>query len=86
MRSDQMKKGLERAPHRSLLYACGVKKEDIGKPFIGVANSFCEIVPGHVHLNQVGEIVKKQSARRAACPSSSTPSPSATGSPWGTRG
>lgn len=59
MRSDMMKKGLERAPHRSLLYACGVKKEDIDKPFIGVANSFCEIVPGHVHLNQVGEIVKK---------------------------
>ena len=59
MRSDQMKKGLERAPHRSLLYACGVNKEDIDKPFIGIANSFCEVVPGHVHLNQVGEIIKK---------------------------
>ena len=59
MRSDQMKKGIERAPHRSLLHACGIKKEDMGKPFIGIANSFCEVAAGHIHLNQVGKILKK---------------------------
>jgi dihydroxy-acid dehydratase len=59
MRSDAVKKGFERAPHRSLLKACGVSDADMNKPFIGVANSFCEIVPGHVHLNKVAEIVKQ---------------------------
>ncbi|MEW6721260.1 MAG: dihydroxy-acid dehydratase [Thermodesulfobacteriota bacterium] len=59
MRSDTIKKGFERAPHRSLLKACGVTDEDMGKPFIAVCNSFVEIVPGHVHLNRVGEHVKK---------------------------
>ena len=51
MNSDEIKKGFERAPHRSLLYATGLKKEDFPKPFIGVCNSFIEIIPGHVHLN-----------------------------------
>jgi len=64
MRSDTVKKGLERAPHRALLKACGVTDADMDKPFVGVANSFCEIVPGHVHLDQVGKIVKE--AIRAA--------------------
>ncbi len=59
MRSDTVKKGFQRAPHRSLLHACGLSDEDINKPFIGIANSFCEIVPGHVHLNEVGRIVKQ---------------------------
>jgi dihydroxy-acid dehydratase len=59
MRSDTVKKGLQRAPHRGLLRACGLVDKDIDKPFIGIANSFCEIVPGHVHLNKVGRIVKK---------------------------
>lgn len=59
MRSDTVKKGFERAPHRSLLHACGLKGEDIGKPFIAVANSFCEIVPGHVHLDKVSKVVKQ---------------------------
>ncbi|HUW20635.1 MAG TPA: dihydroxy-acid dehydratase [Sedimentisphaerales bacterium] len=59
MLSDTIKKGFQRAPHRALLRACGVTDDDIGKPFIGIANSFCEIVPGHVHLNKVGQIVKK---------------------------
>lgn len=58
MRSDTIKKGLQRAPHRSLLRACGVTIEEMGKPFIGVANSFTDIVPGHVHLNQIAEAVK----------------------------
>jgi dihydroxy-acid dehydratase len=64
MNSNQVKSGFERAPHRSLLRAAGVKREDFGKPFIGVCNSFCEIVPGHVHLDKVSAIVKK--AIRAA--------------------
>ncbi|MEA1986775.1 MAG: dihydroxy-acid dehydratase [Candidatus Marinimicrobia bacterium] len=59
MRSDKIKKGLERAPHRSLLYACGVKKRDLNRPFIGIANSYNDIIPGHVGLNSVAEIVKK---------------------------
>jgi len=59
MRSDTIKSGIQRAPHRGLLNACGVKKDDIKKPFIAIANSFCEIVPGHVHLNKVAETVKQ---------------------------
>ncbi|MHC4265285.1 MAG: dihydroxy-acid dehydratase [Planctomycetota bacterium] len=59
MRSDTVKEGFQRAPHRGLLRACGLTDKDIDKPFIGIANSFCEIVPGHVHLNKVGRIVKK---------------------------
>ncbi len=59
MNSDRIKKGLERAPHRSLLRALGVKPEDFDKPFIGICNSFAEIVPGHVHLNQVGRLVAR---------------------------
>ena len=58
MKSDNIKKGLQRAPHRSLLRACGVTDEEMGRPFIGVANSFTEIVPGHIHLNQVSKAVK----------------------------
>ncbi|UCC96597.1 MAG: dihydroxy-acid dehydratase, partial [Phycisphaerales bacterium] len=58
MRSDTVKKGFQRAPHRALLHACGLNDADIGKPFIAVANSFCEIVPGHVHLNTVAQVVK----------------------------
>ena len=59
MRSDTVKKGFQRAPHRGLLHACGLSDADINKPFIGVANSYCEIVPGHVHLNQVSQVVKQ---------------------------
>ncbi len=64
MRSDTVKKGFQRAPHRGLLHACGLSDADIDKPFIGIANSFCEIVPGHIHLNKVASIVK-QSVRNA---------------------
>ncbi|MCX5636217.1 MAG: dihydroxy-acid dehydratase [Planctomycetota bacterium] len=59
MRSDTVKKGFQRAPHRGLLHACGLNDADINKPFIGIANSFCEIVPGHVHLNKVARVVKE---------------------------
>ena len=58
VRSDIIKKGMQRAPHRSLLRACGVTEEDMEKPFIGVANSFTNIVPGHIHLNELAEAVK----------------------------
>ena len=58
MRSDTIKKGLHRTPHRTLLRACGVTDEDMERPFIGIANSFTEIVPGHLHLKSVAEAVK----------------------------
>ena len=58
MRSDSVKKGIERAPHRSLLRAVGIGSDDFSKPFIGVVNSFNEVVPGHVHLRSIGEAVK----------------------------
>ena len=57
MRSDIMKKGLERAPHRALMTATGIKHSDITKPYIGVCNSYTNIVPGHCHLKKVGEII-----------------------------
>jgi dihydroxy-acid dehydratase len=59
MISDTVKEGFQRAPHRGLLRACGLTEKDINKPFVGIANSFCEIVPGHVHLNKVARTVKK---------------------------
>ncbi|WP_281234013.1 dihydroxy-acid dehydratase [Flavobacterium gelatinilyticum] len=60
MRSDEVKKGIQRTPHRSLLRATGLKNEDFNKPFIGVANSFIEIIPGHFFLNKVSEIIKEE--------------------------
>ncbi|ARK22393.1 dihydroxy-acid dehydratase [Sporosarcina sp. P26b] len=59
MRSDMIKKGIDRAPHRSLLYAAGVKTKDMHKPFIGVCNSYIDIIPGHMHLNKFAEVVKE---------------------------
>ena len=59
MRSDRIKKGIERSPHRSLLRACGVKDEDFMKPFIGIANSFTDIVPGHIHLNELANAARE---------------------------
>lgn len=64
MRSDIIKKGFERAPHRALLRATGVKDADFNKPFIAVVNSYVDIVPGHVHLQEFGKLIKK--AIRAA--------------------
>jgi len=60
MRSDTIKQGFERAPHRSLLRATGVIKsnDDFNKPFIGIANSYIDLIPGHVHLQEFGKIVK----------------------------
>ncbi|MEE9399467.1 MAG: dihydroxy-acid dehydratase [Dehalococcoidales bacterium] len=58
MKSDAVKKGIERAPHRSLLYALGCTRKELDKPFIGIINSFSEIVPGHMHLREIAEAVK----------------------------
>ncbi len=66
MRSDIVKKGYNRAPHRSLLRATGLQDEDFNKPFIGVANSFIEIIPGHFFLDKVADIIKDE-IRKAGC-------------------
>ena len=58
MNSDIITKGLERAPHRSLFRAAGMKDEDFKKPLIGVCNSFNQVIPGHVHLDKVAKIIK----------------------------
>ena len=59
MNSDKVKAGVQRAPHRSLLRACGLKDDDFEKPFIGIANSYTDIVPGHIHLRELVEYVKE---------------------------
>ncbi len=58
MKSDTVKRGLERAGHRALLHALGWKRADIDKPLIGIVNSFNEIVPGHIHLPQIAQAAK----------------------------
>jgi len=58
LRSDVIKRGIERAPHRALLKALGTTDNDLGKPFIAVVNSFTTVVPGHAHLNQIADAVK----------------------------
>ena len=68
MRSDTIKKGFERAPHRSLLKACGLKDEDFDKPFIGVVNSYIDIIPGHVHLQEFGRIIKQEIRKAGGVP------------------
>lgn len=60
MRSDEVKKGHNRAPHRSLFRATGLKDEDFEKPFIGVANSFIEVIPGHFFLDKASAIIKEE--------------------------
>ncbi|QQT61181.1 dihydroxy-acid dehydratase [Sphingobacterium multivorum] len=60
MRSDEVKQGYQRTPHRALFRATGVNDNDFDKPFIGVANSFIEIIPGHFFLNKVAEIIKDE--------------------------
>lgn len=58
MRSDTVKKGYEKAPHRALLRATGLKDEDFNKPFVAIVNSYVDVVPGHVHLQEFGKLVK----------------------------
>jgi len=59
MRSDKVKKGADRAPHRSLFKASGYSDEELSKPLVGVVNSYNEIIPGHIHLNRIVDGVKK---------------------------
>lgn len=59
MISDRVKKGIEKAPHRSLFKALGLNDDELAKPLIGVVNSFNEIIPGHIHLRNIVEAVKK---------------------------
>jgi len=58
MKSDTVKRGIERAPHRAIFRALGCTREDMAKPFIGIVNSFTEVVPGHMHLRNIAEAVK----------------------------
>jgi dihydroxy-acid dehydratase len=58
MKSDILKRGIERAPHRALLRAVGCTEKELEQPFIGIVNSFSEIVPGHIHLRAIAEAVK----------------------------
>lgn len=68
LRSDEVKKGFDRTPHRSLLRATGLKDEDFDKPFIGVANSFIEIIPGHFFLDKVSAIIKDEIRKNGCVP------------------
>jgi dihydroxy-acid dehydratase len=68
MRSDVIKKGIERAPHRALLRAVGCSSDDWDKPFIGVINSFTEIVPGHICLQTIARAVKEGIRSRGGVP------------------
>ena len=70
MRSDLVKKGFDKAPHRSLLKATGVIKseEDFNKPFIGICNSYIDLIPGHVHLQEFGKIVKEEVRKAGGVP------------------
>ncbi len=68
MKSDVIKKGIERAPHRSLLHALGLRAVEMEKPFIGIVNSFSEVVPGHMHLRGIAEAVKDGVRRGGGVP------------------
>lgn len=68
MRSDLIKKGVERAPHRALLRAVGCTSDDWRKPFVGVINSFSEVVPGHIHLSTIARAVKEGIRSRGGVP------------------
>ena len=84
MISDLVKTGFEKVGPRGLFKAAGLCNEDLEKPLIGVVNSFNEIVPGHVHLNDIASKVKLGVAAAEAHRSSSPPSRSAMVSPWAT--
>jgi dihydroxy-acid dehydratase len=68
MRSDIVKRGIERAPHRSLLHAVGCTPDDWDKPFIGVINSFNGVVPGHIHLQSLARAVSEGIRNRGGLP------------------
>ena len=58
MKSDAVKKGVQRAPHRSLMYANGYTDWEIDRPWVGVVNAYNTIIPGHIHLNRLAAAVK----------------------------
>jgi len=68
MRSDTVKKGYEKAPHRALLRATGLKDDDFNKPFVAIVNSYVDVVPGHVHLQEFGKLVKDAVRAAGAVP------------------
>lgn len=68
MRSDAIKKGYQKVPHRSLLRATGLSDEDFNKPFIGVANSYTDIIPGHFFLNKYAQIIKEEIRKAGGIP------------------
>lgn len=68
MRSDTVKKGYEKAPHRALLRATGLQDEDFNKPFVAIVNSYVDVVPGHVHLQEFGKLVKDAVRAAGAVP------------------
>ncbi|MDD5668868.1 MAG: dihydroxy-acid dehydratase [Candidatus Omnitrophica bacterium] len=59
MRSDQIKKGLERVPHRALLHATGLSRRDLDKPFIGIASSFTDLIPGHAGMRDLERFIER---------------------------
>lgn len=59
MRSDKIKKGIERAPHRALLYATGITKKSLSKPFVGIASSFSSIIPGHIQMRDLERFIER---------------------------
>lgn len=67
MRSDNVKSGTERAPHRSLFNALGYTDEELQRPLIGVVNSYNEIVPGHMNLDKIADAVKKGFIWQVGC-------------------
>ena len=68
LRSDKVKKGIERSPHRALLRACGLSDEDFDKPLIGIANSYIDIIPGHVHLREFVQPIKEEIRKAGGVP------------------
>ncbi len=68
LRSDKVKKGIERSPHRALLRACGLTEEDLDKPLIGIANSYIDIIPGHVHLREFVQPIKDEVRKAGGVP------------------
>ena len=74
MRSDNVKKGSERAPNRSLFYALGYTPEELDRPLIGVVSAYSEIVPGHMNLDKIADAVKAGVQMAGSA--------SATASPW----
>jgi dihydroxy-acid dehydratase len=68
MRSDKIKKGIERAGARSLLYATGISKEDMAKPFIGVVSSRTDLIPGHIHMPRLERFIERGIASGGGVP------------------